>query len=480
MADSQVTVNRFSWPELLPSLLIFRALPASLNLTVLVLALFAVAATPVGWIGAEKLFVGPELAENPDFAATAEVNRSPWKVVYPKWSEGESMLTVLGNQLRGVELIFKSGVNSIKGVFSLQPGKGRFMYSLTGALWTLLVWSFFGCAITRAALMKYTREEPIGIDDAFDYAIDKFPSCFGGVGIPLFAVFGLTIPIALIGLLMSTNFGAAIGGALWFVVLILSLIIAVIMLGLMFAWPLIVSSVSCEGQDSFDGMSRAYAYVFQRPVHYFVYSLIAILFTGVCWLVGSNVIEGTIRTAHWSSSWGMNISDRYRSVELSDDDEISFVDEGREATTAQDVLDITKREAAFGRDIATPENDDSPDLISNAPASSESGEEQESVSSQGSVEFGKRMIKFWDGFARTLGAAFLYGLFWCVAAAVYLLLRKDLDDTETDEIFMVDERRTYELPPLKDDASGVPQVDEDAVLPAKVDPPDSASSDDDS
>ena len=72
-----------------------------------------------------------------------------------------------------------------------------------------------------------------------------------------------------------------------------------------------------------------------------------------------------------------------------------------------------------------------------------------------------------------MGAAFLYGLFWSIAAAVYLLLRKDLDATEMDEIYLVDERRTYELPPLKDDQSGVPQVDKNAALPNDAEPPES-------
>ena len=73
--------------------------------------------------------------------------------------------------------------------------------------------------------------------------------------------------------------------------------------------------------------------------------------------------------------------------------------------------------------------------------------------------------------ARAVGAAFLYGLFWCMAAAIYLLLRKDLDDTEMDEIYLVDERRTYELPPLKDEPGGVPQVDHDAAPPSPEESP---------
>jgi len=457
----------------MPSLLIFRSLPTALSMTVLVIALFAVAATPIGWYVMERICVNPEMLADAEFQKTVEINRSPWKVVYLDDSNQHSLTTVLGNQLRGVELIFNAGVNSVKGIFSLKPGLRHFFYFLGGALWTLMVWSFFGCAITRAALMRYTRDEPIGIDDAFDFAFDKFFSCFGGIAIPLLAVFGLTIPIAAIGLLMTTNLGAAIGGTLWFIVLILSLIMSVIILGLMFAWPLIVSSISCEGQDSFDGMSRAFAYVFQRPIHYLVYALIAVVFTGVCWAVAGSVIEGTIRTAHWSASWGMNVADGFRSVELSDDDEISLAPEEQPVGSAEDFLQVTQREAALGRDPNVQRKDDeTPDLISNQAPEASPGDPGAAESR--TLEIGKWMIKFWDNVARTLGAAFLFGLFWSVASAVYLLLRKDLDDTEMDEIFLVDERRTYELPPLKDDASGVPQLDEDQVIPAKIDPPESA------
>ena len=58
----------------------------------------------------------------------------------------------------------------------------------------------------------------------------------------------------------------------------------------------------------------------------------------------------------------------------------------------------------------------------------------------------------------TLAASFMYALFWCLATAVYLLLRKDVDETEMDEVYQVDEKRTYELPPLKSDENGIPQV----------------------
>jgi hypothetical protein len=74
------------------------------------------------------------------------------------------------------------------------------------------------------------------------------------------------------------------------------------------------------------------------------------------------------------------------------------------------------------------------------------------------LDRGSNLIGMWNGMVRTLAVAFIYGLFWCQAAAIYLLLRKDVDDTEMDEVFIEEEVRTYELPPLKTDERGIPQV----------------------
>lgn len=469
MVDSPVTVNKLSWRDLLPCLVIFRALPASLTLPVLALSLFAVVATPIGWIVAESLLVSEtsELAGDAAFQAVAELNRSPWKAAYPREAADDSLLTILGHQLRGVELVFNTAVRSIEGIFSLETGVRRFLYFLGGGMWTLLIWAFFGCAITRTALMRFTRDESIGIDDAFAYASEKMLSCIGGIAIPLLGVFGMAIPIAALGFIMTSNLGAAIGGLLWVVVLCLSLTMTFILLGLMFAWPLIISAISCEGQDSFDGMSRAFAYVFQRPLHYLIYALIAVAFSGVCWLVASALIGGTIQTAHWAASWGMNSFDSTRAEKLSDPAEINLAQTLPLAEKADEVEDVTRNETRGGRKIGIARPDTDSDLISE---NTDSQSQTNALSQPASLAFGKRMMRFWNNFARTLGAAFLYGLFWCLSAAVYLLLRKDLDATEMDEIYLAEDRRSYELPPLKDDASGVPQVDENSELPAQVEP----------
>ena len=75
-----------------------------------------------------------------------------------------------------------------------------------------------------------------------------------------------------------------------------------------------------------------------------------------------------------------------------------------------------------------------------------------------SMYAGRSAINFWNAVIKSLAAAFLHGLFWCMASTVYLLLRKDVDQTEMDEIYLVDEKRTYTLPPLQSDENGIPQI----------------------
>jgi len=254
-------------------------------------------------------------------------------------------------------------------------------------------------------LLRLTRNETIGIDDAFDFAFDHWLASFGGVSIPLAAALALCIPASIFGLLMTFDFGAAIVSLVWPLVLAIGTAMALLLLGLTYAWPLIVSSAACEGQNSFDAMTRAFAYVFQRPLHCLGYAVVAMLFGGFCWLIAANLCSSVIDLSYWASSWGANLGSGENAARI-------------------EVL----------QGVAT------------------------DVETSATLGFAQDTMAFWNGMIRTIAASFLYGLFWCMASAVYLLLRKDVDDTEMDEIYIVDERRTYELPPLKSDESGVPQV----------------------
>jgi hypothetical protein len=160
-------------------------------------------------------------------------------------------------------------------------------------------------------------------------------------------------------------------------------------------------------------------------------------------LIVANLSASVIELGYWSTSWGANVGggEVPRSEVL-------------HGISAQ-VVEVAAAEEADGQTVIVPAD----------------------TSSEGMLSFAQNTIGFWNGLIRTAAAAFLYGLFWCMASAVYLLLRKDVDDTEMDEIYIVDEKRTYELPPLKSDERGVPQVQTPQPVEETAD---SATSDEDS
>ena len=407
MTDRPVVIQKISWADLCPWTIIFRTLPIATSFTVLALALFAVAATPMGWMLSEVC-----LSNDVRAAKIQELrnNTSPYRGVFSDTPDGQEPLQMLGVRITGPREVFRQLVSPVKKMFDREIGLGEFFYYLFGSLWTIAVWSFAGLGICRVCLLRLTRGEYAGLDDAFEFSIDNWSKAFGAVIAPLLAVAVLCIPTFLMGLLLGFDIGVLFVGLLWFIVVAISIVMGVLLLGLMFGWPLMVASVACESQNSFDSMTRSFAYVLQRPFHYVCYALLAVLFGGVAWLIVSSIADGMVGLTYWSVSWGANVSSS---------DQMNRIDQ-----------------LVWGMSLDA------------------EGELAESSS----MYAGRSMINFWNAVIKSLAAAFLYGLFWCLSSAIYLLLRKDVDQTEMDEIFLIDEKRTYTLPPLRSDENGIPQV----------------------
>ena len=76
---------------------------------------------------------------------------------------------------------------------------------------------------------------------------------------------------------------------------------------------------------------------------------------------------------------------------------------------------------------------------------------------------GRLLMKASEGLVGVVASAYAYSYFWCASAGIYLLLRKSVDQTEFDEVFVDDAQSSFDLPPLRDDDSVVPVIaDENA------------------
>ncbi len=466
--EQPVHIQRVSWSDLCPWTIIFKTLPVAASVTVLVLALIGVCLTPMGWLLSETIFVNQETREsNPFLAETIELNRSPYRGVFSSAIDSANSFQIFGVRVSGPRLVFQQIAKPFFGIFDGSATGREFLYFLFGSVWTLFVWSFLGVGIARVCLLRLTRNEQAGLDDAFEFAMDKFMTCVLAIGMPLAAVFLMCIPTFILGLIMGFDFGTVIVGVLWFVVLGIATIMGILLLGLLFGWPLIVSSVAAEGQNSFDAMTRAYAYTFQRPVHYLFYLLIAILFGGFCWLIVGQFTEGIVNLSYWSTAWGANRTSSHRIDVIQGRIPIQSATRSGEADIVPELNQTESPEIPGKQRVDNSQNQETQPLARQADRDTLAANGADNVAADNvdsmnqpssSLETGRKIIAFWIGMAKTFAAAFIYGLFWCMASAIYLLLRRDVDETEMDEIYLVDERRTYDLPPLKSDADGIPQV----------------------
>ncbi len=257
-------------------------------------------------------------------------------------------------------------------------------YALVCGGWALVIWGYFGAMIARIVAVKLTQDEMLSFKSAGRFARQRCCSYMSAPLIPLLGIFGLGVPIALLGLLSNLDVGVLVAGILWPLVICLGFMMAILILGLIFGWPLMFSTISTEGTDAFDAISRSYAYVFQRPFHYLFYILIATLLGGIGWVFVHGFISLLVHCTHWSLAWGLS-SERF--IEL------------------------------FHGDL------------------------------QGVAGWGENLIRFWHGCLRTLTTAFAVGFLFSGMTAVYLLLRRHVDGVELDEVHL-DEETQHGLPAL--------------------------------
>ena len=423
MSNDNGVIRSISWRDLCPWTILFRTFSLALNPNIILLATAGVFLSCCAWFVPAKLFID-ESNLNPQLLNVVEANASPYRRATESPFEGlaepvrgesdtsEQAATtgVFADPTEGMSLkgrkgipgVFWDYVDSFYYMFDFRSGAGLetsarlqlFAYFLFGGLLTVAIWSVLGGAITRIAILRLARDEGCGLVDSVKFALQRFVAYFTGPIIPMAFVLVLGLIVGLFALFMMADWGVIFVGIFWLIVLLIGFLMAFLLVGLMFGWPMMFPTISSESSDAFDAISRCYAYVLQRPITYGFYVLVSVVFGGLCWWLANLFGEEVIAMADWSASWGAG-SDRM--------DRIHELIDG----------------AAAGED-------------------------------EGTLSAGASIIGFFNGFLRTAVTGYTYGLFWCLASAMYLLMRKVVDDTEFDEVF-VEGEDDYGLPPLTND-----------------------------
>jgi hypothetical protein len=163
--------------------------------------------------------------------------------------------------------------------------KGHWFYSLLFTPLALAIWALAGGAISRAAVMQFAKDERIGLRQALRFSFSKFWGFFFApiVSLLFIVVFGLLLTLG--GLIGSIPFfGDIIVGLLWFLALLGGLAIAFITIGLLAGGNLFAPVISAEGSDAFDAISRGFVYVYSRPWKSILYALTLMVYGSLCYL----------------------------------------------------------------------------------------------------------------------------------------------------------------------------------------------------
>ena len=181
---------------------------------------------------------------------------------------------------------------------------GDFCAVVLSSLWALVIWAYFGAAISRIAAVELAVGERVGWGASLRWARDKWLAYFASPMVPMIGVTLIALPIVLLGLLMKWNVFVGLAGLVWPLVLFAAFFMTLLLIGVLLGWPLMWATVSVEGTDSFDALSRTYAYVFQKPLRYAAYIVIAVIIGWLGWIVVENIAAAVIWLASWAAGWG--------------------------------------------------------------------------------------------------------------------------------------------------------------------------------
>ncbi len=322
-------------------------------------------------------------------------------------------------------------------VFWFNPAASSWnrLYLFFVILWTLATWGLFAGAITRMAAVQVARNERSGPMESLRFAKSRYQSYFSAPIIPLIIVGVVLFLLFLFGFFQCFLFffgDIVIAGVLWTLVLLAGLVIAVVLIGLI-GWPMMYATISSEGSDSFDALSRSYSYVYQAPWHYLWYSIVALAYGAVLvffvGLVGSLVV--------YFGKFGVNNGVLLQSREPS----YLFI----YTPTSFGWRDLL---LSGGRNVETKE-------VPAAGWGAGSGrlvrrytltkEYRDSLAWNNYV--GAFLVGLWLSLLFLFIVGFGYSYFWTASTIIYLLMRRKVDDTEMDEIHLEEDEMEEPLPP---------------------------------
>jgi len=258
----------------------------------------------------------------------------------------------------------------------------------------LAIWALFGGAMHRISALHFAREEKISITQALKFSASKFFSFYTAPLIPLAIIVVIGLLMMLGGLIFAWP-GGILMGVLFPLAVIGGILTTFLLIGLVAGGWLMYPTIAVESSDSFDAISRSYSYVFSRPWRSAAYALVALIYGVICYLFVRLFAFLVLATTHWFVGAGV-------------------IGGGQTIAPAADKLDVLWPAPTFDN------------LLSQPPWEAMGGSEY----------VGGFLIMLWVIPVAASVLAFLLSYGSSVSTVIYFLLRRKVDATDLDDVYV--------------------------------------------
>jgi hypothetical protein len=286
---------------------------------------------------------------------------------------------------------------------------GTRFYLLFVIAWTVAVWAFFGGAITRIAALQIAGKDPPTLVEAMRFVAGKYVHYFAAPVVPVLFIAGIAIITVLFGLIhLIPVVGDLVDGILWPIPLLMGFAQALLLVGLV-GYPLMFPTISAEGSDTFDALSRSYNYVYQSPWRYIGSCLIAVAYGIVVVFFVAFMGSLVVFLTKWS---------------LSQTPGTQYF-----ANRRIDYLFAHAPTTYQWRDMLV----DQPALRTSTPTEVRDQFFGENFGWWNTIS--ARLVQMWLILFVMLVVGYGYSYFFTAGTVIYLLMRQSVDDTEFDEVY---------------------------------------------
>ncbi len=171
-----------------------------------------------------------------------------------------------------------------------------------------------GVAMCRIAAMRIARDEGVPLGEALGFSVTSLPSTLGAYAFMAGAVLGFYACNALAGLASGIpGLGPVLMVVLFPLVLLSSMLLFLVAFWSALGLPLAVASLAVERNGPLDAASRGFSYVSSRPALFFFYG-------ATVWLLAALLVFCTFsmeRVAHWSFTHWFPAGESWQSLSAS-------------------------------------------------------------------------------------------------------------------------------------------------------------------